>query len=1117
MKNRIILFAACLTASVSMIAGNPSRDVLESTNTPQAAGMLLADDDTYDNVEARVTWPFSSVLKPETFAASPEEGFTVVNVELGDLELTGTGTGSPQGVTYIKLRPSGSTKSVRWVVKPARGLTFTPTKVSGNIQRFGTDAKDGVVVSIFANETSQSLGSFTAARNNKTQSEDKYGSESNYANFFEITLPEELQRRYSTTEEFVLQTTVGVNEGKEGGFANICIEGILNGTRENVARYSLTTASNPPAACSTAVSPAGTQFDEGTQVTVSATPNFGFHFTNWTDGSGKVVSEEESFVYTVTHDEVLTANFTQLETFRLDLSVEGGANDYMVDLSPAPTLIDTKKMYEEQTEVTLTAASNKILSFSHWSDGQTSNSIKVLMDKDVTLTAHYSATYDVIAGWDFIRKGNSSRAADFYTDDNDLDVLVMRSASGTEKGWLDKSQEAAGGYEGKPAAVAWQSSIGDFYWQTCVNVKDFTDIIVSSEMLYNYNAYTTYLVEFSLDGEEWTKAGSIHMEGTKRWTESEILLPHEADNQPKLFIRWIADRTSEIAGSSGNDGASITNIFIYGTHKVIDDGKAPRLESSVPNEGESSASANGRVVLTFDKKVQLTSDAHAVLDGKELALSVSGKNVRAEYSGLAYNTAYTFVLKAGSVADLSGNNILSEDIVIHFSTRDKSSVKKQLFDFIVPDDGTFKEAIAAADARKDKTSRFRIFVKKGSYLLPYSTTEFITNDDGVSLPNPITYLSSPYVSIIGESRDETVVRNELKDNTPSGTAYPIEGLHNVTVLFLNKTAANTYLQDITLRSGLNDACGRGEALEDNADKTILKNVCLYGYQDTYCSNNQNGRYYFEGGVIRGRTDYLCGKGDGFWNGVELRNCGTGGYITAPSAPRKYGYVFSDCVLTAESSGTDGTFTLGRPWGSGTPIALYVNTTMIAKPSAAGWSEMSGGWPKRFAEYNSRTAAGSPIDMSKRKTTFGDGHTNNPVLSAEEAAELTLQNVMGDSDGWDPTEATEQASAPEGVTLQEGMMTWDTSEHVLCWAVCKDGNVVDFTTTASYAVGAEPGVWTVRAANEMGGLSEPSAAVDTSVMPPSAAVSDKLYDLSGRETSPHTRGVKIAQKKKFFVK
>ena len=70
---------------------------------------------------------------------------------------------------------------------------------------------------------------------------------------------------------------------------------------------------------------------------------------------------------------------------------------------------------------------------------------------------------------------------------------------------------------------------------------------------------------------------------------------------------------------------------------------------------------------------------------------------------------------------------------------------------------------------------------------------------------------------------------------------------------------------------MGDARGRDIAYQDKGNKTIFKDACLWGYQDTYTSNNQNGKFYFEGGVIRGRTDYLCGKGDVYYNGVTAGN------------------------------------------------------------------------------------------------------------------------------------------------------------------------------------------------------------------------------------------------------
>ncbi|MCE6984663.1 hypothetical protein EI534_46395, partial [Pseudomonas frederiksbergensis] len=80
------------------------------------------------------------------------------------------------------------------------------------------------------------------------------------------------------------------------------------------------------------------------------------------------------------------------------------------------------------------------------------------------------------------------------------------------------------------------------------------------------------------------------------------------------------------------------------------------------------------------------------------------------------------------------------------------------------------------------------------------------------------------------------------------------GIGKGDVLCLQKGATNTYFQDLKMYSSMGDAKGRDIVLNDQSNKTICKNVNLWAYQDTYVSNNQNGKFYFEDGILRGRTD-----------------------------------------------------------------------------------------------------------------------------------------------------------------------------------------------------------------------------------------------------------------------
>lgn len=69
--------------------------------------------------------------------------------------------------------------------------------------------------------------------------------------------------------------------------------------------YSVTTSPNPTAGGST--SGEGT-YTSGTEVTVSASPNSGYAFVNWTD-NGTVLSNAMSYSFTLTSDRSLVANF----------------------------------------------------------------------------------------------------------------------------------------------------------------------------------------------------------------------------------------------------------------------------------------------------------------------------------------------------------------------------------------------------------------------------------------------------------------------------------------------------------------------------------------------------------------------------------------------------------------------------------------------------------------------------------------------------------------------------------------------------------------------------------------------------------------------------------------
>ncbi|MFT3752412.1 MAG: hypothetical protein QM800_05880 [Paludibacter sp.] len=83
----------------------------------------------------------------------------------------------------------------------------------------------------------------------------------------------------------------------------------------------------------------------------------------------------------------------------------------------------------------------------------------------------------------------------------------------------------------------------------------------------------------------------------------------------------------------------------------------------------------------------------------------------------------------------------------------------------------------------------------------------------------------------------------------------------------------------------------------------------------------------------------------------------------------------------------------------------------------------------------------------------------------------------EQNAWQPKLYTDQAAAPV-IAINGSTITWADNNYVLCWAVFKDGVFVKFVTTNSYTVPVSTSsIYTVRAANEMGGLSAASNGVN----------------------------------------
>ncbi len=143
--------------------------------------------------------------------------------------------------------------------------------------------------------------------------------------------------------------------------------------------YTITVSVNDPAMGSATVNGNTTAtVTGGTEVTLTATPNPGYHFDHWSTGS-----TENPFSFTVTSDVSIMAYFEANPTPQYTITVT--AND------PAMGSVSGGGTYDEGSVITLTATPDSGYRFMCWNDSNTYNPRTVTVTADMSFTAYFEA------------------------------------------------------------------------------------------------------------------------------------------------------------------------------------------------------------------------------------------------------------------------------------------------------------------------------------------------------------------------------------------------------------------------------------------------------------------------------------------------------------------------------------------------------------------------------------------------------------------------------------------------------------------------------------------------------------------------------------------------------
>jgi uncharacterized repeat protein (TIGR02543 family) len=182
------------------------------------------------------------------------------------------------------------------------------------------------------------------------------------------------------------------------------------------------------------------QFAQASTATVSATPNTGYTFTNWTE-NGTVVSTSSNYQFVVAGNRTLVANFAPVPV-----------GSFAVNLSSAPTaggINSGSGSYTAGSLVTVTAAANAGYTFVNWTENgtivATSASFQFVISSNRTLVANYKvvpASQFAVTLASSPASGGTTDGEGSYTSGTSVTIIAAKNTGYTFVNWTDKANGA---------------------------------------------------------------------------------------------------------------------------------------------------------------------------------------------------------------------------------------------------------------------------------------------------------------------------------------------------------------------------------------------------------------------------------------------------------------------------------------------------------------------------------------------------------------------------------------------------------------------------------------------------------------------------------------------------
>ena len=189
------------------------------------------------------------------------------------------------------------------------------------------------------------------------------------------------------------------------GYNKITYIATIQITGGGTQQYTVNVSANPTIGGSVI---GGGTYNQGQSCTVTATPNAGYTFTNWTE-NGNVVSTNRNYTFTVTGNRTLVANFqAQPQNFNITVSANpsnGGS-------------VAGGGTYQQGQSCTVTATANTGYAFANWTENgnvvSTQANYTFTVNGNRTLVANFTPQqYTITATADPVNGGNVTGGGTF--------------------------------------------------------------------------------------------------------------------------------------------------------------------------------------------------------------------------------------------------------------------------------------------------------------------------------------------------------------------------------------------------------------------------------------------------------------------------------------------------------------------------------------------------------------------------------------------------------------------------------------------------------------------------------------------------------------------------------